>query len=62
MAKPAGLYLARVFEGEPTWLDPVLRPVEGVIHAILGVRREREMSAGAIKTPRRCAKLGVVGP
>ena len=46
LAKPAGLYLARVFEGKSTWLDPVLRPVESIIHAVLGVRREREMSAG----------------
>jgi len=45
LAKPTGLYLARVFEGRPTWLDPVLRPVETLILAILGVRRDREMSA-----------------
>jgi K+-transporting ATPase ATPase A chain len=46
LAKPVGLYLARVFEGKPTWLDPVLRPVESLIHRILGVRRDQEMSAG----------------
>ena len=46
LAKPAGLYLARVFEGQPTWLDPVLRPAESLIYAILGVRRDREMTAG----------------
>jgi len=46
LAKPAGLYLARVFEGQPTWLDPVLRPVESLIYAVLGVRRGDEMSAG----------------
>jgi K+-transporting ATPase ATPase A chain len=46
LAKPVGLYLARVFEGKPTWLDPVLRPVESIIHAVLRVRRDREMSAG----------------
>ena len=45
LAKPAGLYLACVFEGKPTWLDPVLRPVESTIHAVLGVRRDHEMSA-----------------
>jgi potassium-transporting ATPase potassium-binding subunit len=45
LAKPAGVYLARVFEGQPTWLDPVLRPVESLIYAVLGVRRDREMSA-----------------
>src|ERR1700722_12296909 len=45
LAKPAGVYLARVFEGEPTWLDPVLRPVESMIYWVLGVRRDGEMSA-----------------
>jgi K+-transporting ATPase ATPase A chain len=46
LAKPAGLYMARVFEGRPTWLDPVLRPLETLILAVLGVRRLQEMSAG----------------
>ena len=27
LVKPVGAYLARVFNGEPTWLDPVLRPL-----------------------------------
>jgi len=46
LARPAGLYLARVFAGERTWLDPVLRPVEHGLHRLLGVRPEAEMSAG----------------
>ncbi len=46
LAAPVGVYLARVFEGERTWLDPVLRPVELALHRIFGVRREHEMSAG----------------
>jgi K+-transporting ATPase ATPase A chain len=45
LAKPAGVYLARVFEGQRTWLDPVLRPVELLIHRVLGVRPDQEMSA-----------------
>jgi potassium-transporting ATPase potassium-binding subunit len=45
LAKPAGVYLARVFEGQRTWLDPVLRPVESLIHRVLGVRSDQEMSA-----------------
>ena len=28
LARPVGLYGARVFEGKPTTLDPVLRPLE----------------------------------
>ena len=27
--RPVGVYLARVLEGEGTWLDPVLRPSSG---------------------------------
>jgi K+-transporting ATPase ATPase A chain len=46
LARPVGIYLARVVEGEPTWLDPALRPVEALLHRLLGVRREHEMSAG----------------
>jgi K+-transporting ATPase ATPase A chain len=37
---PLGLYLARVWQGERTWLDPVLKPVERVIYAICGVKRD----------------------
>jgi potassium-transporting ATPase potassium-binding subunit len=46
LAQPAGLYLARVCERQPTFLDPVLRPVESVLYRLLGVRPEQEMSAG----------------
>ncbi|MBV8684930.1 MAG: potassium-transporting ATPase subunit KdpA [Caulobacteraceae bacterium] len=34
---PIGLYLARVWEGRSTWLDPVLQPVERVLYAACGV-------------------------
>jgi potassium-transporting ATPase potassium-binding subunit len=34
---PLGAYLARVWKGERTWLDPVLRPVEGVLYRAFGV-------------------------
>jgi K+-transporting ATPase ATPase A chain len=46
LAWPVGVYMARVFEGERTLLDPLLRPVEALLHRALGVRRDREMSAG----------------
>lgn len=45
LAKPTGLYLARVFEDRSTWLDPVLHPVERLAHRVLGVRRDEEMTA-----------------
>ncbi|HEY2753078.1 potassium-transporting ATPase subunit KdpA [Phenylobacterium sp.] len=37
LAFPLGFYLARVLKGERTWLDPVLRPVEGVLYKAFGV-------------------------
>jgi K+-transporting ATPase ATPase A chain len=45
LARPVGLYVARVFEGTPTFLDAVLRPVESLLYRLLGVRANREMSA-----------------
>ena len=42
--RPVGIYLARVLEGERTWLDPVLRPVERLIYWLGGVNSEQEMS------------------
>ena len=26
--RPVGAYMARVFEGQRTWLDPILKPIE----------------------------------
>ena len=46
LARPVGLYLARVFERKPTFLDPALRPIESLLYRLLGVRRSQEMSAG----------------
>src|SRR6478672_6262533 len=42
LIKPLGVYMARVFAGERTFLDPVLRPVERIIYRICGVNPERE--------------------
>ena len=47
LAGPVGVYVARVFERQPTFLDAPLRPVESLLYRLLGVRREKEMSAGA---------------
>jgi potassium-transporting ATPase potassium-binding subunit len=44
LARPAGLYLARVFEGKPTFPDKVLRPVEAWLYRLLGVRPEWEVT------------------
>src|SRR5208337_5100705 len=42
--RPVGIYLARVLEGERTWLDPVLRPFERLIYKLCGVNAEHEMN------------------
>jgi K+-transporting ATPase ATPase A chain len=40
--RPLGLYMARVFSGERTFLSPVLAPVERGFYALAGVSPERE--------------------
>src|SRR5579859_2538794 len=41
-AIPLGLYMARVFEGEKTWLSPVFDPIEKLLLVLFGVRRDQE--------------------
>jgi potassium-transporting ATPase potassium-binding subunit len=43
ITKPIGVFLARVFEGERTFLDPVLRPIERLIYRVCGVNEKTEM-------------------
>src|SRR5258706_12669615 len=43
LVKPVGGYLARVFNGEKTVLDSVLRPVERLIYKLACVDPEQEM-------------------
>jgi K+-transporting ATPase ATPase A chain len=38
---PFGLYMARVWQGRPTWISPVLKPVEGVFYKAMGVDPNR---------------------
>jgi potassium-transporting ATPase potassium-binding subunit len=42
LVKPLGWYMTRVFNGEPTFLSPVLRPVERGLYWIGGVDEKRE--------------------
>jgi K+-transporting ATPase ATPase A chain len=44
LMRPLGLYMARVFEGERTFLDPVLKPVERLVYRLCGVNTEQEMN------------------
>jgi potassium-transporting ATPase potassium-binding subunit len=46
LARPVGLYLARVCQDQHTFLDPVLRPIESALYRLLGVNPDQEMSAG----------------
>jgi len=43
LARPLGTYMARVYQGERTFLDPVLRPAERLLYRAAGVRAEEEM-------------------
>ena len=43
VTKPLGIYMARVFAGEKTFIDPVLRPIERVLYRITGVDEKQEM-------------------
>ncbi len=43
VTKPLGVFMARVFNRERTFLDPVLRPVERLLYRVTGVDETREM-------------------
>jgi K+-transporting ATPase ATPase A chain len=34
---PVGIYLARVWQGQSTWLTPIIRPIEMGVHALAGI-------------------------
>ena len=44
LMRPLGLYIARVVEGEKTFLDPVLRPIERLFYRVCGIQADQEMS------------------
>jgi potassium-transporting ATPase potassium-binding subunit len=43
LTKPLGLYMYRLFNGERTFLSPVLRPAERGIYRLTAVDESREM-------------------
>jgi K+-transporting ATPase ATPase A chain len=63
LTPPLGRFMARVFQGERTFLHPVLGPVEGWIYKLTGVDPNEEMSwlkylwAVVISTAVGCATL-----
>lgn len=42
ITKPLGLFMAKLFEGERTFLHPILRPVEKLIYRLCGIRETDE--------------------
>lgn len=44
LAIPFGKYIAKVYAGEKTFLDPVFKPVESMIYKISGINPENEMN------------------
>jgi len=43
IAKPLGIFMTRVFNGERTLLHPLVRPLERLIYRLTGVDEKREM-------------------
>jgi potassium-transporting ATPase potassium-binding subunit len=43
ITKPMGIFMARVFEREKTFLDPLLRPIERLLYRVTGVDESHEM-------------------
>jgi potassium-transporting ATPase potassium-binding subunit len=43
LAKPLGAFMARVYQGERTFLHPILQPVERLVYRVVGTSPEAEM-------------------
>src|SRR5208337_3900707 len=43
ITKPLGVYMAKVFSRERTFLDPVVRPIERLLYRVTGVDEDHEM-------------------
>src|SRR3984885_11884871 len=43
LTKPLGVFIARVFNQERTFLDPLMRPLERLLYRVTGVDEKREM-------------------
>jgi K+-transporting ATPase ATPase A chain len=44
LAFPLGVYMARVWQGQSTWLDPVLKPVESGFYKLFGVKADKSQN------------------
>src|ERR1700730_18040960 len=61
LVQPLGAYMTRVFNGERTFLAPVLRPVEAVLYRVAGVDPAREQHWLAYTVAMLFFPLGGVG-
>jgi K+-transporting ATPase ATPase A chain len=52
LVRPLGAFMARVYQGERTFLSPLLGPVERLIYRCAGVDPARNRAGSA--TPHRC--------
>ena len=43
VTKPMGVFMARVFNREKTFMDPALRPIERLLYRVTGVDENHEM-------------------
>lgn len=44
LALPFGIYIAKVYGGEKTWLDPIFNPIEKIFYRISGINPTKEMN------------------
>src|SRR5512143_4110073 len=44
LAKPLGIYMARVYEGAPFWANRALGPLERLFYRLCGIKPDEEMS------------------
>jgi K+-transporting ATPase ATPase A chain len=42
LTKPVGLFMSRLFQGERTFLHPIVRPLETLVYKLCGVRENEE--------------------
>ena len=50
LAKPLGRYMARVYQGERTLLDPVIGPIERLLYRLFGVRMDATQGSSVVLT------------
>src|ERR1700722_13965614 len=44
LAIPLGKYMGKVYEGEHTWLDPILNPLDKLFYKLGGINSEKQMT------------------